>query len=293
MVVIRPAREADLRAVYDVFYANEVRGAAAPPPQGDVPVDLRHILRTGTLSVAVQDGRVLAFAAAVTRGGVAFLTDLFVHPDHQSSGLGSALLGHVLPRDGRIRCTLSSTDPRALALYIRAGLQPQWPHFNLQRVDPAPVDPPPVDLTVVEAHADDPELVRWDARVSGRLRSVDHAYWLREQRAVPLWFERAGAVVGYGYVRLGAGTLWFPEACTLGPIGSATPQEVTACVLAAVGWAQQRAGVLLIDVPGPHPSLAPLLAARFQITYVETFVSSAPSPFFDARRYIASGSNLC
>jgi hypothetical protein len=47
-----------------------------------------------------------------------------------------------------------------------------------------------------------------------------------------------------------------------------------------------------IDVPGPHPCLAPLLERGFRIVYVETFVSQAASPFFDARRYIASGSDL-
>jgi hypothetical protein len=50
--------------------------------------------------------------------------------------------------------------------------------------------------------------------------------------------------------------------------------------------------VLLIDVPGPHPSLAPLLATGFRIDYVEIYVSTEQAPFFDPRCYIASGSNL-
>jgi len=71
-----------------------------------------------------------------------------------------------------------------------------------------------------------------------------------------------------------------------------TPEDTAACVLAAVNWVQQRVEVVLIDVPGPHPSLAPLLAAHFRITYVETFLSTASSPLFDASCYIPSGSNL-
>jgi hypothetical protein len=35
-----------------------------------------------------------------------------------------------------------------------------------------------------------------------------------------------------------------------------------------------------------------LLAADFRITYVETFLSTASSPLFDASCYIPSGSNL-
>ena len=116
-----------------------------------------------------------------------------------------------------------------------------------------------------------------------------HAFWAREQRAVPLWFRRQGTVVGYGYVRLGAGTIYSPQACTLGPIGARTPDDAGACVLAAVAWARPRATVLLIDVPGPHPGLAALLDARFRITYVETFMAVAHTPFLDPRCYVASG----
>jgi hypothetical protein len=53
-----------------------------------------------------------------------------------------------------------------------------------------------------------------------------------------------------------------------------------------------RANILHIDVPGPHPSLALLLKTGFRITYVETFVSSSPTPFFDPQCYIASRSDL-
>jgi hypothetical protein len=38
--------------------------------------------------------------------------------------------------------------------------------------------------------------------------------------------------------------------------------------------------------------LAALLERGFHITYVETFVSNATSPFFDPRCYIASESDL-
>jgi hypothetical protein len=147
-------------------------------------------------------------------------------------------------------------------------------------------------IEIIEADPGDPALVRWDAQISGRPRPVDHLYWVREQRAVPLWFRRQGQIVGYGYIRLGAGTLWYPQACTLGPIGVRTPQDATDCVLAAVSWALQRAEVLRIDVPGPHPCLATLLERGFRIAYVDTFVSTTNTPFFDVQCYIASGDLL-
>ncbi len=292
MTIFRPAHETDLRAVYEVFYQNEVLDSPHPPSPGDVPSYLRHVLQTGTMYVAEQDEKVLAFAGAITRGNIIFLTDLFVWPAHQSGQLGKTLLHSVLPQDDRVHCTMSSSDPRALALYIRAGMRPQWPHFALRLEKPTHEMPLTPGMEIIEADPGDPALVHWDAQVSGRLRPVDHLYWVREQRAVPLWFRRQGQNVGYGYIRLGAGTLWDPQACTLGPIGASTPEDATACVLAAVNWALQQAEVLHIDVPGPHPCLATLLERGFRITYVDTFVSTAGTPFFDARCYSASGGDL-
>lgn len=292
MTIFRPAHETDLRAVYEVFYQNEVLDSPYPPSPGDVPSYLRHVLQTGTMYVAEQDEKVLAFAGAITRGNITFLTDLFVWPAHQSGQLGKTLLHSVLQQDDRVHCTMSSSDPRALALYIRAGMRPQWPHFALRLQKPTHEMPLTPGMEIIEADPGDPALVRWDAQVSGRLRPVDHLYWVREQRAVPLWFRRRGQIVGYGYIRLGAGTLWDPQACTLGPIGASTPEDATACVLAAVNWALQQAEVLHIDVPGPHPCLATILERGFRITYVDTFVSTAGTPFFDARCYIASGGDL-
>ena len=90
------------------------------------------------------------------------------------------------------------------------------------------------------------------------------------------------------------GRLWAMDAqsCRLGPIGARTPEDATACALTAVNWTVQRATVLQIDVPGPHPCLATLLEGGFHIVSFDTFVSTAITPFFDARCYIASGGDL-
>jgi len=295
MMNVRAASERDLAAMYAVYYLNEVGEAENIPPLSprNVPAVLRHVFETGTMSVAEQDGRVLAFAGAITRGPVTFLTDLFVHPQTQSGGLGKILLQQVLAQGpSLIRCTMSSTDPRAQALYTREGMQPLFPHFNLQWRGPVHTEPEPLatDLEVVEGEAGDPAFVQWDAQVGGRARPVDHAFWLEQQHAVPLWFRRQGVTLGYGYVRQVAATLLTPRTWVVGPVGVSAPAYATECVLAAIRWAEPRAERLRIDVPGPHPCLAPLLERGFQIIYVETFHSTAS--FFDARCYIPSGSDL-
>ncbi len=292
MTNFRPAVEAEMQAVFEVFYQNELLDNPQLPLLGDVPHYLSHVLHTGTLYVAEENGRILGFAGAITRGNISFLTDLFVLPSSQSGKLGKTLLQTVLPQDNLIHCTLSSSDPRALALYIRAGMRPWWPHFALQLEKPTRAWSLARDMEIIEADVSDPALLDWDARVSGRPRPEDLQFWVREERAVPIWFLRRGKIVGYGYVRFGAEAHTNPHSSTLGPMGADTPEDATACVLAAVHWAMQRAVEVHIDVPGPHPCLATLLELGFHIISFDTFVSSAVTPFFDARCYIASGGGL-
>jgi len=296
MMILRAARESDLASMYFVYYLNEVsevEGMAATPPQS-VPATLRHVFETGAMYVAEDDGTILAFAGAITRGSVTFLTDLFVHPKIQSGGLGKTLLQHVLTRDQPVHCTMSSTDPRAQALYARFGMQPVFPHYNLEWQGGAYEKPSSTELEVVEGLAGDPAFVDWDAQIGGRTRPVDHAYWTKQQQCIPFWFRRQGVTVGYGYVRLEAETPLTSKKWVIGPVGVRAPEHAADCILAATTWTQQQAGEVRvrIDVPGPHPGLAPLLERGFHIIYVETFQSSAATPFFDARCYIPSGSDL-
>lgn len=292
MTIFRPAFETDLRAVYEVFYQTEILDNPHPPEPGDIPSYLRHVLQTGTIYVAEQDGSVLAFAGAITRGNIAFLTDLFVLPERQSGQLGKTLLRSVLPQDDLIHCTVSSSDPRALALYIRAGMRPQWPYFVLQLERPPRAMPLTSDVEIIEAELDDPELVRWDAQIGGRRRPAEHSYWVRAQRASPFWFRRHQQTIGYGYIRLGAGTLWHPHISALGPIGVSAPEDATACTLTLVKRALEQTNELRIEVPGPHPCLPVLLELGFHIVYVDTFVSTTATPFFDVRCYVPSGGDL-
>jgi GNAT superfamily N-acetyltransferase len=292
VTIFRPADEAELQAVFEVFYQNELIDNPQLPLPGDIPPYLSHVLQTGMLYVAEEDGRILGFAGAITRGNISFLTDLFVLPSSQSGKLGKSLLQTVLPQDNLIHCTLSSSDPRALALYIRAGMRPWWPHFALQLVKSTNAWPLAPDMEIIEADVLDSALLDWDARISGRPRPEDLQFWVRDEQAVPIWFRHRGQIVGYGYVRFGAEAHSNPQSCTLGPLGADTPEEATACVLAAVHWAMQRAVEVHIDVPGLHPCLVALLERGFHIISFDTFVSSAATPFFDARCYIASGGDL-
>jgi GNAT superfamily N-acetyltransferase len=277
--------------LWEIRYADEIAGEVDPPERGPVPPYLSHVLETGELLVAERDGAAVGFAGLVRRGATAFLTDLFVHPDRQSNAVGRTLLQAILPRSGARLLTLSSTDPRALALYARAGLQPRWPNLLLE-VEPASIgELPATGVEIIRAEPDDPSLARWDAEASGRTRSEDLAFWLRAEAGEPLWLCRGGETVGYAIVRFGAGRLWHPEAVTIGPVGVRRADDAVPCVLAVVDWARTRGAFFEIAAPGPHPALAALLEARFRIVYVETYCASDEA-LVDPRRYLGSGGDL-
>jgi hypothetical protein len=288
---VRPASAGDLETLWLIRYASEVEGEADPPPPGPVPAYLNHLLATGHLLVAEQDGQIAGFAGLVRRGQTAFLTDLFVDRTRQSGAVGGTLLQAILPAAGATRLTLSSTDPRALALYTRAGMQPRWPNILLESESARLGAIGETGIALVEADAGDPEFVAWDGGASGRRRPEDIAFWIREEAGTALWLRRDREVVGYAVVRFGAGRLWHPEAVTIGPIGLKRPEDSTAGVLAVVDWARARGSYLEIAVPGPHPALAPLLDARLRIVYVETFCA-ADGTLIDPACYLGSGGDL-
>jgi GNAT superfamily N-acetyltransferase len=290
-VVIRPARDVDLDRVWDVYYQNEIVGLADPPARPAAPRYLRHVLVTGDLLVAERDGEIAGYAGLIRRGDTAFLTDLFVLPDGQSGGVGRALLDRILPADRRRLFTVSSTDRRALALYVRAGMTPRWPHILLEAETTRIGELPCGGTEIVEAAPDDPDLAIWEAEIGGRPRPVDVAFWIDEEAATPLWFRRDGETIGYGFVRSAADSLWHPEGATLGPIGARQAADAAACVLATVAWARDRRPFIELAVPGPHPALVPLLNACFTIAYVETYCAADIGPI-DPERYAGSGGNL-
>jgi GNAT superfamily N-acetyltransferase len=303
---IRPATPADLSQVHDIWYRAEVEDFPDAPP-GDMPAIFRHELETGKMYVAQAGSRILGYTALITRGAIAYLAELYVRDDERSCGIGQALLARALPHpacsNGSSRtfagCTLSSSDPRALALYIRAGMQPRWPHFLLyaassQVTGSSPGESLAAGVDVVPAQPGDPEVVRWDAEVGGRFRPEDHAYWIEGADATPIWFVRGGEALGYGYVqaRNHEVALWHPEALSLGPIGARSPTMALECTLAAVAWAAERAPALALGVPAAHPCLPVLLRAGFRIMYVETFVSTEDRVPCDPACYLPSSSTL-
>jgi len=294
---VRPARASDLDAVYEVWFeaTHPGRRGGGPPPGVVLPL-FRHELTTGHLWVAEEEDGLVGYAASFVRGGVMFLADLFIVPARQSHGIGAALLDRALEHPAATRCTMSSLDPRALTLYTRAGMRPRWPHLLLAADTPDLAALPGADLAVVIADVGDPAFVAWDARVGGRARPEDHAFW-RGLGAVPLWYARGGARVGYGYAWIRTDAVPGPEV-RLGPLGAAVRQDAAACVGAALRWAADavasadrgagpRTWTYRVALPAPHAALEPLLGAGFRISGMEIFCCSRDDLFCDPGAYLA------
>jgi GNAT superfamily N-acetyltransferase len=293
MYALRPAVAADLPQLWDIFYEGEVQGEPNPPPKADVPGIYRHEMDTGTMLVAERAGLILGFAATITRGETTFLTDFFVRREQQSSGVGSSLLAGILPQDGRACWTSSSADVRALGLYVRRGLQPLWPGYSLVARSASLAQLPTRGVEVLEADPGDAQLAAWDTEIGGRHRPPDHAYWVRETRARPLWLWRLGRRIGYAYVQMRNDEhVWHANALTVGPVGTRDAADAVDGVCGVVEWARARGPELRLFVPAPHPVLAPLLHSGFRIAFVDTLMSSTGGLFAEPTRYLPSGASL-
>lgn len=287
-VLLRPATNADVPELADIWIDSAYGGS--PPPGLPEPVYLAHEITTGTALVAEADGRAVGFGVMLTRGEVSNLAELFVRRRAQSGGVGALLLEALLARAARIRFTIASGDPRAVALYARHHMVPRWPYYYL-KADAKRLRLPATEVEIAAASWDDPDWAAWDLRHAGRPRPEDHRYLRQACAGVPLWFRRGGATVGYGCVQAPGG-YQAARVATIGPLGATDPDSAIVCARAAARWAAARAGTIQLALPGPHPALAPLLEAGFRIVDTDAFMSIAPPDFVDPRRYLPIGAEF-
>lgn len=213
MTRYRPGTHADSRTCFDIFEQtidDLGRRTGAPgnatandPAAWDIRQPLfDHLAGTGDSWWIAEDevtGKPIGYARSILRDGVRELTEFFVLPDTQSGGVGRELLARAFSADGaRHRAIVATIDPRAIARYLRTGLDARVPMIGLHGVprnaplatdlvrEPIDPDAPPFD-----------DLARIDQAVLDFRRDADHA-WLAGQRQGWL-YRRDGRAVGYGY----------------------------------------------------------------------------------------------
>ena len=214
--------------------------------------------------------RVVAFAVALQRDHVWFLSMLFVLPDVQLRGLGRELLRRVLPHNGAITVRATATDsaqPISNALYSTYGIVPRMPLFSLiglpSRLDdfePLPSGVTPVAFaSIVDSDGHQRLATSVDAldrELLGFTRSVDHRFMREQDRRGWLFLGPDGAALGYGYSS---------PSGRLGPILVRDPDLLGAALGHLLGAVEPR-GPFLTWIPGAADrALLPALAAGLRL----------------------------
>ena len=275
-------------------------GQAEIPPELDRIVRLYGHLRSSDpdrFVVATAPGtggdRIVAFAAAVVREHVWFLSMLFVLPEFQGAGLGRELLARVLPADGAMhRATATdSAQPISNALYASHDIVPRMPLLSLvglpQRREafgdlPSGVAAIPFD----EIAAGPPDALGHrllvdavdglDRDLLGVAHPVDHRFLRAESRHGWLYRGPDGAPVGYGY----AG-----EAGRIGPV-AVVDEALLGPVLGHLTTAVVPRGAFAIWIGGAADrALVPVLQAGFRLDQFPVLLCW-DRPFADFSRYL-------
>jgi len=265
---IRAAVVGDIPAVAAILLAADQLPPGEPPlPAGSQDAYLRHLIERGTSAVTDLDGAVIGFGATVFTGRTTHLADLFVAPDHQGKGHGGRLLTAIFG-DRRPRTTFSSDDPRAMPLYIRAGLSPLWPCLYVTGDPGALATPEGVEVSGISLE----EVAVAEAEWSGADRSAEIAYWrtLPDVRGYVVTRSRRPVAVFVGRRRLNGVGRWIDRARV------APGEQPTVPLLAALRQAAEGGHLVGACVPGPSPLLPVLLRAGFRIRDRDTFMASEP-----------------
>jgi GNAT superfamily N-acetyltransferase len=314
--VFRPATVADLPTCARVWREsiNDYGGRLNLP---EVPDDLGPILRLyAHLRSTDPDGFVVAerpggggeptidaFAIALVRDRLWFLSMLFVLPGAQGRGLGRALLGAVLPGDGpgsspdgwRATAT-DSAQPISNGLYASLGMVPRIPLFRLVGLPDTPgafrglpegvdavgfgeieaVDGTGFGSAGLGSAALAAEVAALDREIVGFERAADHAFLVGEGRHGFLYHDASGAAVGYGYTS---------ESGRVGPIAVRDPALLDAVVGHLVTVIRPR-GAFGVWVPGSAgDTVVALLRAGFRFDGFPVLLCW-DRPFADFSRYV-------
>ncbi len=268
---IRPLTPDDFGSVDRILAAS---GEGVADASGQWPY-LELIEACGRALVAELDDRIVGFAATVPSGRITHVSDLFVDPGHQGTGIGSRLLAEVLG-DAWPRTTFSSADPRALPLYVRNGLRPGWPGCYV--VGSAEALPQPAaGLTTEPLVAS--AMTEVERRIAGVDRAVLHAHEAREAGSLHLAVRAGDRIVAAGHARDARKDpgRWL-DRLVVDP--AADPVEAVVAALAAAAVPGRQVGTC---VPGPHPALAVLLEAGFRIIDRDVYCESEPGLVDPAR----------
>lgn len=261
--MIRPASHDDIPEIRAILASH---GNDGPIVNGDVVGPyLRHLIDHGRTLVSIAHGEVVGFAATVDTGRGGHLADLFVRLDRLGQGIGRPLLDAVF--DGAdLRSTIASDDPRALPIYVRAGMTPLWPALYMEgAVEGIPGSGHPLSTEPATAG----QIAKIERDWTGQDRRLDHEFWASQVDADSFAVIDGGAVVAVGHARARqASPIRALDRLVVNPEADPLAPTLAGIVRAA------RGGVVLVCVMGTSPLVRPLLDAGFRIADRDTYMAS-------------------
>jgi GNAT superfamily N-acetyltransferase len=261
---IRAAVDGDVTAIRQILAAHDEDEPGVEPDV--VGPYLRHLITHHRALVTVEGDEVVAYGAIVDAGVATHLADLFVHPDRLGQGIGRALLVALFGSAPR-RTTFASRDPRALPVYVRAGMLPLW--INLYLAGDASMLPV-VERGLAVDTIDASVMAGLERGWTGADRSRDHAFWAARPDADPFVVTDDRGPVALGHARAMTGS----NARSLGRLVIRPDADPVAPVVAALRRAG-RDGPVAATIPGPNPALTVLLEHGFRIEDQDQAMGSA------------------
>lgn len=305
-LVYRPARPDELEACAGIWRTS-INDYIGRMGQQDVPAEVAPLIRLYAhlqatdperFVVAVDGEELVAFAAALMRERLWFLSMCFVLPELQGTGVGRALLDRVGPPalapDGTevVRATATdSAQPISNALYASLGIVPRVPLLNLiglpQR--PAEFDALPSGIRPIafeelaggppggDGHRRLAETVdTLDREILGVAHPIDHRFLRQEGRRGWIYHGPDGTPVGYGYAS---------EAGRVGPV-AVRDEDLMSAVLGHLTSAVTPRGAFALWLPGSADrAVVPALRAGFRLDQFPLLLCW-DRPFADLSRYL-------
>ena len=229
---------------------------------------VRHIVTNHRAMVSTIDDEVIAYGAVVDAGVAAMLADLFVEPSRLGQGIGRPLLTAVYAGTTR-RATFASDDPRALPLYVRAGMAPRWVSLYLEGASSGIEAQPGLSVDAASAEQVGQLDRTWTgARATGRSRVLGEPGGRRRVR--DLGCPRPGG----RRLRTGQAELRRPRPRPPRLRPDADPVAPALEALRRTG----RGGTVRAVVPGPNPVLRTLLERRFAVKDRDQFLGERRRP---------------
>jgi GNAT superfamily N-acetyltransferase len=305
----RPARLDELATCADIWrvsindYIRPLGQTEIPPEQAPLLRLYAHLRATDpdrfvvgvTADPDAPDGeRVVAFASAIVRERLWFLSMCFVLPEAQGRGIGRALLeaAGAPPDADVVRATATdAAQPISNALYASLGIVPRVPLLDLighpMEPDafgelPAGVRPVAFEELAGERAGEDGH-GRLAAAVDALDRSAlgvahphDHRYLRQEGRRGWLYHGPDGSPIAYGYAT---------EAGRVGPVAVLDPDLVTP-ILGHLTRAVTPRGAFAMWLPGTADrAVVAALRAGFRLDQFPILLCW-DRPFADLARYL-------